>query len=709
MPEVKTDLVINARTKGFQKSGQDAQKLGREGSKATRAVAKETMGLEAALKKLADEQVKVASAMVQAGDKGSGAYKKLADQLKRVQKESSGVEKTIRSLERAYGGMNEKARQAQDIQQKAQARGGFAQGFMQAAMPGAQFMQRGPGMWRQAAGVAAGGVARGMAMTPFTGVQGIVQALQSLPGGGMLAAPLMQSLAQAQGALQFKGQRQQLAPFLQMGMQAPGMVGETSTQQQERIGRQIDTAITEQGGRIGQRARAPVADVFAGPGRTMIGEVWKAFKGATGGGRPEWGALERARERDVEAAGGEKPYAAVERQKMIERAIEKEGGVSQQRRRTLQDVLRSQGQRLGFALPEAMQMMGGITQAGGGVGRELVTQKMGIAGMAAQRLYGVGADVSGAFLQGGRRGGVVGGLGRSGEAFTGALADAVRLGLEGAELTEYMGQMAGDIRQWRSTGISIDPASMTAAAAGFAGMGMGGVRGAAMARGVYGQARELSKRGPGGAEELMMLQTLGGFQGRGALDLEEAQLRLEEGDFGIEDIRRLAGRSLSAAGGGEKGRHVFRGTQMGKGMGIREVRLLQKQIQGGDLTITEQATVDKALEEAKTGIAAAVGGGPAGLLEAAGGVTDAALQRQSRQANKQLAIGDTMVKTMLNFEEIASNVNEGFTILAAGPLINMTNQIKDLTSAIPGAVNAFKLLWEAGGSPVVLESTAAAE
>ena len=78
------------------------------------------------------------------------------------------------------------------------------------------------------------------------------------------------------------------------------------------------------------------------------------------------------------------------------------------RAETVQDVIQRQGAKLGYSLPQAMQMMGGITQAGGGVGRELGTQQLGLVGMAAQRAYGIGPEVTGAFLQGGRRGGVVG-------------------------------------------------------------------------------------------------------------------------------------------------------------------------------------------------------------------------------------------------------------------------------------------------------------
>lgn len=206
-----------------------------------------------------------------------------------------------------------------------------------------------------------------------------------------------------------------------------------------------------------------------------------------------------------------------------------------------------------------------------------------------------------------------------------------------------------------------------------------------------------------------MLQTLGGFKGGSALDLEEAQLKLEEGGFGIGDIRRLAGRFMSAAGGGEKGRHVFRGTKMGKGMGIREVRLLQKQTQGGTLDETEQAMVDSALERARSGQAAAVGGGAEGLFAAGAGVTDEATKNQALIQNRQFAIGNAMITTMHNLERSTLAINKGFTTLAAGPLTALTGQIRDFSEEIPKATLMIRRMIAGGGGGIagMIESTAA--
>ncbi len=537
------------------------------------------------------------------------------------------------------------------------------------------------------------GVAGGASQIPFQGAGGIAQALQSTPGGGMLAAPLMVGMARATKALQYRQQKQELAPFLNMGGLAGGNIttGGTAAQQRTRAMTQAASDMAK------ERANRGKLKVHGG-GLTALASL--AIQGAGsllgpimgGGVKGRLAGLQR--DRDIAAAGGEDAYNTqqdLREQNRRADAIVSRDGIAKQRmrHRTLGDVIRQQGARFGFASPEAMQIMGGISQAGGGTGQDLVSQGMVQMGMAGKRM-GMGADVSGAFLQGGRRGGVVGGLGRAGGAMEDAIKEGMALGLQGSELNDWMQQMAGDIRGWRSSGIPINSSSISAIGTSLAASGIGGLRGSVMARGLAKKAQELSTRGPSSAAELVMFQELGGFKGGGVEELEEAQLRMQETKFDSKAINKVASRFLGAGGGGAAGRAVFRRAMgsMGVNMGIRESRLLEKQVRGGTLDETEAKALAAAQSEREAGATAAGAFSPGAV---AGGI-DSALKRQANITNQQIASGQRMITAMQDLEVTTGNVVNGFTKLAAGPLTNLTKSIAGLSDEIPGLADRLRAM-----------------
>jgi hypothetical protein len=699
--KVQTEVVIRGKAQGFGEVNAAAQSLGQRSAQAMAKVDKEVKKLDDTFRQLTDRQVELTKVMADIEDTASPAYRRLAKDMAAVQQEASQVERTMRNLQRAYKETGTTADQV--IQRREQRRGAFSQGLLQGMIPEAAYLQRGPGMARQAAGAAIGararGVAGGMAQIPFSGAAGLAQALQSVPGGGFLAMPLMQTMQYAQQALQFRQQRQQLMPFLQMGAEVGGgvAVGQTPAQQRAQALRQADrmmaqVAVRGERGRGGVLAAVEEAVDPAGAIGTAIGAIGEIFEGGVRGR-----LRQEQRKRDIVAAGGGEAFAQrqreAERQRIADRIIEQRGGIARQRvrPRTLQDIIRTQGQQMGFALPEAMQFMGGVTQAGGGVGRELATQQMGTAAMAAQRLYGIGADVSGAFLQAGRRGGVVGARGRGGEAMVEAIAGGMQMGLEGSELTTFMQQMAGDIRAWQQTGIPINTTSVAAIGASLARTGLGGIRGAAVTRGLTARARELTTRGPQGAEELIMLQELGGFGGGGVEDYEQAQLRLEQGGFDPEDVRRMMRRLMAAGGGGAGGRAVFRRAmrRFGVNIGVAETQLMEKQITGQELTPDEEARI----KQIDTQIAQVAGGAPetvGAMGRKAIEATNPALQKQANITNQQIAAGNAMLGVMQSLEKTTRNVATGFTRLAGEPLTNLTRGIEGLSNEIPGLASKLK-------------------
>jgi hypothetical protein len=555
---------------------------------------------------------------------------------------------------------------------------------------------------------------------PFSGVSGLIQAAQSVPLGGLAAMPLSQSMQMAQQALQFRQQRQQMQPFLRMRQQVgTEMVGETAAQQRTRIAKYVDQARLEaqapeqaQGGGLRIPSGATDLAMMGVIGGFLAYQGAKETFGGTVGQRLAKQRAARDRAAKIEAAGGEAAFRRqqeqAEREADIQAMVGIEGGPARQRRRavTLQDIVRRQGRRMGYALPEAMQMMGGITQAGGGVGRELVTQQLGQVGMAAQRLYGIGPEVTGAFLQAGRRGGAVGAQGRGGEAMVEAIAGGMRMGLEGSELTNWMSQMAGDIRNWQQTGIPINPGSVNALGASMAKLGLGGVRGGVVARGMTQRAQELSTRGPRGAEELIMLQELGGLQGMGAEAYEEAQLRLEQGDFGPEQVRNVMQRFMAAGGGAARGRGVFRRAMRGMGIqvGVEETRLMEKQIRGEDLTPDERekmASIDEQIEQVARRAPKDVGG----VTQQAMKDVDPAIRRQVTQTNQQIATGGTMIKSMQDLQDSTNAMATAFTTLASDPIKQLTGSIKDLSKSTEEYAGKLKAALKGDVKGVIFAAT----
>jgi len=670
----KTEFILEAKTKGISQASSATERLGQKGKAAVAAAREESSRLEQQLRKLVQRQTQLNKELDKT-ERGSDAYKKLIDDLGKVEERSGQVEKNLQSIQKAF---KESAKE-----------GAFFQGLLQGAVPGANFIQRGPGAMRQAAGVYTGQMARGVAggvgQIPFQGAAGIAQALQSVPGGGFLAQPLMQAMQRAQQALQFRQQRQQMLPFLQMGTGIGGTIttGESLAQRRRRITAQIDKELKAQGGII-KTTPAPVSGVLTGerPFPTVAAREAAARAGrlekkaAPYGGLPGY-AQEQQRKR---------------REELIEerlRAEEKERGPAgkRTRARSLQDLIRAQGQRFGYALPEAMQAVGAVSQVGGGRGEAIAQQNMVPMIMAAQRM-GMGPDVAGAFLQGGRRGGLVGGRGRAGEAMEEAIKDGMALGLEGSELNDWLQQMAGDIRSWKTTGMPINARSITGIGVALAASGIGGLRGSVMAKNLASKARELSTRGPQTAAELILYQELGGWTGQGGIaEVEQAQLRMQKQKFTPEDLSRVFSRFLSAGGGGDtaesaaRSRQTFRQAMqsLGVSVGIEESMLIEKQARGRGLSAKEQEALMAAQEERGMGVARAEAFTP----EAVAQTVDAAIKRQAGIVNQQIASGQTMIQTMQNLESTTSNVVKGFTNLASGPLTNLTNSISGLSDEIP--------------------------
>lgn len=125
------------------------------------------------------------------------------DVLRRMQSENPG----------AFGARTQPLTVSQRLMEHS---GAFGFGFAKSALPGPLAMvARGRGAIPEMMGLAAGNMAMHLASAPFSGAQGLVGALGSVPlVGGMMAAPLANYMGQADQVMAFQRQQVELAPLL---------------------------------------------------------------------------------------------------------------------------------------------------------------------------------------------------------------------------------------------------------------------------------------------------------------------------------------------------------------------------------------------------------------------------------------------------------------------------------------------------------------
>lgn len=688
--EVRTDVLISAKTKGFAQAQQEAARITRENAKAIDAqvkgfattgkamgaVEKEIKRLEGSLQGLAKKQAAINQLMEKMGDKATPGYKALADELKRVDQEAQRVTRTIGTLDRAF------------MRQREQ-RQGFAQGLAQGIAPGAMtFLQRGPGMRRQMVGAAIGAGIRGTGRAAlgtatggmFQGMQGVISGLQGIPlVGGLLAAPLQRMTQQAQQALEAQQVELQTAPFLggvalqrRARVAAKQAFGPAQQAAQAKVLEKLGTPEMEKAVRI--RTHEFTQDIVAhraslkAPKPETFGEK---VKSALGMG--EYAPIERLKREAMEKhlINEDKKQQAFFRQdarKQVEAEIRGQaaqagqaGGRAAAARARARTIRRAtglgRGTQFGMDINAERQFRAEVQQVGGGFGVTAPERQLGMAAMAAQTAYGVGAGVSGAFGLAQRRGGLVGGAGGA-EALTSAIGDALKMGLEGSEIRDYLEEVASGINQWKSTGIPFNKESMKTMV-GELGTTMGGVRARGVARGFAGLGERMAMQGPQTGAEAAVFQALTGLK-PGETDLkklEDAMIRLEKKDFvpgGMEKAIEMLGGKEGPAG---------RMTAFGalQKMGIRMSREeFVSMMEGKPVTPEEE----KRRQAGRTMAPKS----PEELVAQAKSMVPASVRKQAELTNQQIANGKKLVGTMKTLEQAAQNMTKAATEVLA-PLL----------------------------------------
>jgi len=822
--DYKTRLEIEAKTKGFDKAQRDTAKFTKEAQKGLNAQnmsfaesKKHIASMEKNLQTLGKTQSKLTDHMLKMKDKGGSAYKLIEEQLKAVTKEAGMAQRTIGTLERAFSKQRESANKAEEDRKRAassaardqrraqaqaetmrrreeaaqqriaqQRKGAFVQGLAQGGlqMPAA-FLQRGPGMGRQLAGMAVGkGISGAMgAGAAFTGVGGLAKTLSAIPGvGGILAGQLQATAGYAGQGISYKKTQ------LEAGRFVGGSYADPSAKKAARRARKMREAIAADEAqrsseidaakyRVQKKARKTAAkkeeadaakrfELAAKMGpeaiqAEVIQQAWSGMVKSVGdwispdddlsdwvppapiveGGIPGPGMFPDAGGymlpgTDEQVAGQD--YEATNKTKA---KLTKAQRKAAQKRRKGRNVgfggmgalgLQLRGINKQQALQEAMQVM----ESGGGFIGE--AKKSGImpTAFAAKTMYGLGADVSGAFLRGGRTGGLVGGtrtreggeiVGRSGDAMREAIVEGLEMGLTGSDLNTYMQQVAQGIQQFQQTGIPFNKESISSMGMELSKAGIMGPRAAGIAGGFQKYVQGIGAKGPQGGGDLLAMQMMGGFRGGGSAEYERALIQMEDmqGQLGSKGISGAASAGSKMGGmfkrimsmtGSDKagGRQLLRRFLSERGIqtGAREMAVLGKTLQGEALTAEEQKYQTMAAQQRATGSREArKGSSRERFLAEAGGMVSGrggAAATQAGIENKQITLGVAMADTVQSLEKAALSTNNAFKNLSSEGLANLTKSIEGVAAtaenftervASAGGILDFAVSMFSGGSP----------
>lgn len=706
--DVKTNVVVGVQTRGVKEARRETNAFNKELANGAKEQSKRYVDAQKDLSNLTKEI-----------ERSGAVARRVSEQTARAKKQQLAEEERAirRATRRAEQEMMRSVRQAHRQKEKDDAKraGAFRQGLAQGGLPlPAPFLQRGPGMGRQLAGMAVGkaisGTVGGVAGAALTGIGGIQQALSGIPIlGGAMAGQLGAAASYTQQHIQLQRQRIGMASYLT----SPGQLAKSgefnaarNAAQRERDALQserdyteaeltlapIDTALNERMAGLGKDGR--YADQLRRYGARHPG-----LQTQLAGGN-----LEKLRQKEktlaaklaTQDAALAKKDAAISKMPKGAPAAPGLGG--------LQALGLS---LLGVGKAEAEQSAAGIVQAGGGRLQEARQNDIIRTGFAAKTLYGVQEGTSGAFLKGARRGGLVGAQGDAGRAMTEAIQAGLRMGLETSEISDYLNSIAQGIQQFEQTGIPVAKDSIAGMGQAFAvGGAITGTRAMKMGTGLTNYAQTMGQRGIKGGGDLLMLQMLGGYKGGGAKGLQDALINMEQMKGNIKD--KFVGNSawevstedatsdflrkiIEFSGGGAGGVMGLQKqlSRMGVTLSQGESRILGKRLMGEELDAMDQSVIDLESERRESGYGEALRIGAttrSGKLVGMSGSAAKAVSRlggsakaQTAIQNRQLNIGRDMAPAVLSLERAATTTNEAFKDLIKGPLKEFGSFIEGLT------------------------------
>lgn len=660
------------------------------------------------------------------------------------QRQMAALDKTLQTLTRSlknFGGgaddvdrmgkgLERARKETRQLGEEAQRSGRFMQGLVQGLGVG-EYMPAGPGMGRQVAGRMIGRGARrvgrsaaGLASAPFTGLSGVAQGLQGIPViGGLLGGQVMAAQATSQQFVQYQRQQLQLAPYMdpmQMAAQAQAarsgavspaaatrMRGEALYRAARPGGADlqsaVDAGITNVASSLTQglpeKIREPLEEGLRNAvGKTTVGKAIAAVSDPKAQEnafnemlrRPEGAAAVSAAERRITEKRQEAYFAEARKQIAIQKGN-----------------LASQGLGLaGMNVTQSMQFAGQVMGVGGGTMAGAQGQGAISSAMAAQTLLGAGPQVSGAFLRAGRRGGIVGAQGQAGPAMVEAIRAGMEAGMDNTEVRDFLQQIASAQEEFKRTGIPVAPKAIAGMGRAFAASGVGIGRGGAMGTALTRRAQEIAQQGPRSAAEFQVLKQLGGFEGGGLRELEQAELRLEKGEFGTQEMMGLVrtfARGVSGAGAPGQRRGIRRGLgALGVNIGVEESMFLQAAAEGGmeSLTAEQRERVTNIQREISDRGALA----PQNLEDfkqqarTMTTVLASTVKRQASIENQRIAIGGKIVTAMQNFELATTKGQKAFATF--GDNLNaLALALNQFANLLPTAADKLKDLVDGPPDP----------
>jgi len=705
--DIKTNVVLEHKTKGFDKARQD-------------------------------------------NDRYSNTIKKMEDSLSQLKSEYKSTTAEVKNLTKE---LEKQAKLAAKSQRQTQGQGAFTQGLAQGGFAPGAFLQRGPGMGRQMAGMAVGrglvGAKAGFGGS-FTGVQGLQQFLGSIPMvGGFLSGQVGKLAGYSQQAIGYQKTKLGVSPYLSEFQdisriqQARGRVGGIQEQIRETEAKvaqpSLRTPFLQKVQRDIDYTREQVlkAELSKAEKKGPTGLFEKAWDFVSGGhASRQVGAMREAHFKAEKKVLATK-LKAVDTWETIEKTetsrkkigeeslkrlkVQERAAQTRQKGLSLGNIAGEGVRLMGMNKEETMQFLGTIMQAGGGTA--LGTQAKGIRETAfgAKTMWGVQGQTSGAFLQAGRRGGLVGGMGQADPAFKDAINEGIALGLSGSEVNQWLQQIAQGINQFSQTGIEINVGSISKLATDIGTAGLSGTRAISMAQGISQYVQSIGGKGVSSGADIMMLRELGDYRGGGAAGYRKARSKLEEMKFQVQGkgVKGIAGSGV----GGALSRYMesVGGDQSTKAEMLQ--RLLQKWGVRG--SVKDFDWLAAKLTGAPMGEEQLLGAGRFAetqrrgqteltAISKAGGITGAAARRvteyaprlkeQAIRQNKQIVLGEKFAKTLDILETNALKTSTAFHDLAGGegkPLDMLTRGMTVLSEKTIEAANAFSELLVSGGASYI--------
>jgi hypothetical protein len=469
----------------------------------------------------------------------------------------------------------------------------FLRGILQGSGLGDYFPQdTKKGMFKQAAGNVVGQFLKGSAsrgaqiyggihQMPFSGMQGLQQAAQGIPFvGGILSGALSEGQAAATRNLEYQRSKIPLGGFLGAGGFRSMAGAEASAQEarQRVLARGITPATAQDipAQIIAAEERTKFENRLPGDkhGNVMMpGEITPS--GLAGGG-------------ELANVGRARTEALNEENKKRQQALEDEADRAASAERAKFDVFGRTAQIGrefgGKNATESNQFATQLLQRGGGTLQGALDSGALKQAMAAQTVFGVGPEATGAFLKGSRRGGIVGGR-SAGENMEDAIRQGISAGMDTTEVRDFLEQIAQGQESFIRTGIPINPKSIAGLTQAFGSLGV--ARGGNLATAMTGAAQQVGAHGPQDAMDFLMLQKLGGFQGGGLGDLAKAMENMEDlSSIDPSKFMDLIKTISNQAGGGQSGLFSIKRALGDKGANLRfgELRKLQAQATG-DMTL----------------------------------------------------------------------------------------------------------------------------